>query len=190
MLRKLHSVKPNDYAREAKEFKTLKAKATRYFASLPTTVAKEYLYEELDTSKATYYSDLIDIIDEVKLLDLDRIAEMMNAEDFAVRKRAVHLLKLDKQHYTASDLDKLRVFLDYILSSYGKRGETFTKKKLMKEQEMWCCECGEEMSVEQVHCSDCGRDIYGFKKGEANPDDVIPALRDKIRALEDYLSMA
>jgi hypothetical protein len=56
-----------------------------------------------------------------------------------------------------------------------------------KEKPVWICECGETNEMNDLYCTNCRKDIYGFNENEKNPLKVIEILQNKINILSSLL---
>ncbi len=162
-----------------------------YLDSLSDEVKLSLLYTSIASEKNDrLVSELSNLIDDLGLLDLDRILSLLNSDNFGVRKRSLRLIFSDKQFYDLDDLEKLKAIKKIIESSFTERGVRTTKKLLLssKEKEIWNCECGKEGQEIGSYCNGCYKDIFGFLANESQPEKAITEIDLKISLLSECLS--
>ncbi len=77
----------------------------------------------------------------------------MKSSDFEVQKIGLKISSFDKQFYKKQDKEDLQKILHYI------------------KENIWICECDKTNDLN--YCSNCMKDIYGFKEGDPKPSTSI-----------------
>ena len=160
-----------------------------YIDSLPEEKRLELLYDSiLEEEDEKLVLKLCEIIEDLQLLDLNRVTTILHDEQFDKQKRGLKILTYDKPFYNKGDLEKIRSFVSLIKEKFTEKGTRSMKKQLLssKEKEVWICECGKTNDIGS-YCGNCNKDIYGFKSTEVNPLAVIYELEEKISLIEEYI---
>ncbi len=163
-------------------------RALSYIDSLPESKKTTLLYNSIATvENEQLLLKLSDIIDDLQLLDLNQVAQLINAEDFQKQKRATRIITFDKLFYNKEDIEQLKSISTTIKSKFQERGTRSMKKQLLssKEKEIWTCECGKTNDIGN-YCNGCKKDIYGFTANEVAPQKALTNIEEKISLISEY----
>ena len=164
-------------------------KALTYIDSLPESKRTELLYNSIaQVDNEPLLLKLCEILDELQLLDLDKIMELISLDDFQKQKIATRIITYDKPFYNKQDIEKLKSLIEIIKTKFPERGSGSMKKQLLssKEKEVWTCECSKTNDIGS-YCSGCKKDIYGFTANEVFPPKVLTNLEEKISLITEYV---
>lgn len=168
-------------------FNNLLNKTFELVSYLPEKIRAKTLYKAiLEEENDILRRKLSELLERLCILDFDEIENVLNNEDFNIKKSGVALLMYDKPFYSKADIEKFEFFIDYLKNNFKEKGERTTKKQLLssKEKEVWICECKTSNEIGKF-CSQCNKDIYGFKSSEISPKRVIEKLQDRVEALRE-----
>jgi uncharacterized protein YbjQ (UPF0145 family) len=157
-----------------------------YYSLIDSDKAIDCLYKKLQKELPIGVRNrIINIVTEAKLIDYVKIIQLIKHDAFFVKKIGVQLANSEKLNYEKTDIELLDELINLISSDFPPRGEKSTKKKALssKEKEIWICECEKENNEENIFCSSCHKDIYGFTQNESKPEDVIRTLTDAVEIL-------
>jgi uncharacterized protein YbjQ (UPF0145 family) len=160
-----------------------------FIDSLPEQKKLDLLYNTIKTNQSDQLaSKLSDIINELNLFDFNRALDLLQNENFSIKKRGIRISVYDKPFYNIQDIQDLQKIREYIQQTFTERGERSTKKILLssKEKEIWKCECGKINEME-AYCNGCGQDIYGFKHKELKPAEAEDYIKQKIELISEYV---
>jgi uncharacterized protein YbjQ (UPF0145 family)/CDGSH-type Zn-finger protein len=162
-----------------------------YLNNFPDEKKSDILYsavfKETDKKIAQYLSD---IINELQILDLKLVLNVLLNEEFENQKKAMRMLIYDKAFYNKEDLTDLKKIRETIISKFEEVGTRSTKKQLLssKEKDIWICQCGQSNEIpDEVYCSRCGKNIYGFKIDELSPHKAVKLIDDKIELISHFI---
>lgn len=175
---------------EAEAFKRFYSKTVEYLAALPEEKRYQLVYETLiNEQNEQVVPKITSLIRDLHLSDLNYVKEHLQCEDFEQRKRALKPLLCDKPFYNKEDIQTMKEILYLISKSFPERGQRTFKKQLLssKEKEIWNCECNKQNEIGE-HCTNCGKDIYGFKSSEVDPVYASKVIKEKIELIESCLS--
>lgn len=147
------------------------------------------LYDQIEVEKnaqvALYLSK---VIKELNLFDFERNIRLLMNPIFEKQKVGLRIATYDKLFYNKIDVENLDKTKAYIISNFKERGEKSTKKQLLssKEKEVWTCECSKTNDLGE-YCSDCKKDIFGFKKNEIRPEEIVKYIEEKMNLIKEYL---
>jgi len=170
-----------------------------YFLSIEGKAAKRELYKMLGAEEPNRWDVkrpvlewALDVLREGRMLDFQRVRELLNEEDFLPRKRALEVLaEVDKPYYTESDIEALRKLEDRVSSEFEKRGEVLEVEESgmlsSGTKEVWQIEEEVHNPIGREYCEKTGKNIYGFTEEETKPEEAAEAIRRKIEALEDLV---
>lgn len=166
-------------------------KFLQYLNSFSDEIKVNLIYPAL--SKAEKKKTLIrlgKLIKELQIFDFEKVVELINSDDFYLRKIGLWLSTFDKSFYNRNDIQKYKELKLLLENKFLDRGVVSTKKQLLssKEKEIWTCECSKVNEIDQIstpYCYSCGSDIKGFKKDEINLDTAIKEIGFKIQLIED-----
>lgn len=171
-------------------FKTLKTQTIEYFRVIESNIAIKTLYNKLDTELSAKVRDEIsEIIIDLNLVDYDRILTLLENENFLIKKNGLQICSNNKLNYDSLDIQKIEKIIYCIETTFNKRGEITSKKKMLssKEVEIWICECGKENNIIDNYCSKCHNDILGFSEKELKPESIQNHLKNIIDILNKIL---
>jgi uncharacterized protein YbjQ (UPF0145 family) len=147
------------------------------------------LYNQIEVEKniqvALYLSK---VIKELSLFDFEKNMGLLMNPIFDKQKVGLRITTYDKLFYNKNDVENLDKTKSYIISNFKERGEKTTKKQLLssKEKEVWTCECSKTNDLGE-YCSDCKKDIFGFKKNEIRPEEIVKYIDEKMDLIKEYL---
>lgn len=159
-----------------------------YVDSLPNDIKINFLYKKVEeVEKNKHFLKVVEIIKDLRLLNLLKVIELLKNETFDKRKRATLILSYDKQNYSIDDIEMFSNISELIKNTFLLKGTFSTKKQLLssKEKEVWICECGRTNDINAI-CSSCNHDIYGFRKDELTPLEVLNIITEKTSLLKEY----
>lgn len=161
-----------------------------YFDAQEDTIKTKILYSIIrDTANIKLVGFISNLIDELNLFNYDLCMELLNSDDFTVKKRGVLISSFNKSSYSVkdkADLETIKIFLE---NNFPERGTLSSKKQLLssKEKDVWICECNKVNDIGQ-YCVGCKQDINGFKENEVKPDKVIGIIQQKIELINQSLN--
>lgn len=164
-------------------------RALSYIDALPEGRKMNLLYKSIEKAdNEPLLIKLSEIIDNLQLLNLDKIRELLNNTDFQKQKRATKILTYDKPFYNKQDIENFKSIIETIATKFPEKGVRSMKKQLLssKEKEVWTCECGKTNDVGN-YCSGCKKDIYGFTSNEVSPPKVLANLEERISLIAEYV---
>lgn len=165
-------------------------RTTFFIDNLSEEKKQEILYSKARTVQGETLCNIIcSIIKDLDLLDLDKVAALLRDENFEARKAGLKISTFDKPVYNIADIGKFQNIINVINESFNERGTRIMKKQLLssKEKEMWNCECGKTNDMES-YCSNCNKDIYGFKSNDIGPKATISKIEEKIDLITGCIS--
>lgn len=161
----------------------------KYIDSLTNNMNIKLLYESLKTEmNEEIVVKLIEIINELNLFDFEYTMQLLQNDNFEIRKRGISSAGANKQSYSEEDIKNLEILAKFINESFRERGTRTTKKQLLsKEKEIWVCECGKTNEIGS-YCTSCRRDIYGFMMIEPNPFSVEKSIYERIEIIKESIN--
>ncbi len=110
-------------------------------------------------------------------------------DDFKIQKRGLRIATFDKPFYNKQDITDFKAIREYLQNAFKERGIRVNKKQLLssKEKEVWTCECGKTNNEIGHICSNCNKDIFGFKADDLKPDTVDSFIEEKLELINEYL---
>jgi uncharacterized protein YbjQ (UPF0145 family) len=163
-----------------------------YFGSLPPRRSSELLYNALGRSEREA-RQAAQIITELGLVDLQRVADILRNGPDGARKCAVQTLTGDQVAYTAPDLARFDEVISLLQSVFPSRPPVVESRKLLGGvKERWKCGvCGQaENTLEYTKCMSCQADWQGFRQSDLTPQVAAQVLTNKRDALASLLSEA
>lgn len=162
-----------------------------YFDSQEDSVKSKTLYSIIrDTNNVKLVGFISNLIDELNLFNYDLCMELLNSDDFTVKKRGVLVSSFNKSSYSLKDKIDLEKLISFLENNFPERGTHSSKKQLLssKEKDVWICECSKVNDIGQ-YCVGCKQDINGFKENEIKPDKVISLIQQKIELINKSLQI-
>jgi len=132
-----------------------------------------------------FITRLCRIIKQLNLLDLTKVYELLQIQDFNIRKRALRIINSDKQFYNKDDIKELQKIKSNIKETFIERGIWTKKKQILssKEKDVWTCECGNSNNEANNECDKCFKNIYGFTKKEFQPSEIESIIDERIQLI-------
>ena len=164
---------------------------TEYFSSIESADAITVLYSDIIAgTEAKILKKILEIIKLYDLVDYDYCIKMLSSDSLFIRKSALYILHCEKPFYIFEDIDKINTIIGLIDNSFPIRASLSTKKGFLSsnEKEIWVCECGKSNSIDDLYCSGCSNDKYGFKLNEVMPDKTLNVLNNKVLALKELFN--
>lgn len=161
-----------------------------YIDALEESKRVSLLYDKIETETnqqvALYLSK---IIKELNLFDYEKNMSLLNNSDFKKQKIGLRIATYDKSFYDKKDIENLNQTKAFVSSTFKERGEISMKKQLLssKEKEVWNCECGNNSNEIEEYCGSCKKDIFGFKKSELKPIEIVKYIDQKIELINEYI---
>ena len=165
------------------------SKTIEFLDSLPEEKRLELLYGSIiKEDNEQLASKLCGIAEDLQALDFNYVSQIFNSTDFSKQKRGLRILAADKPFYNKQDINQFNQLIDFIKNKFPERGIRSMKKQLLssKEKEIWTCECKGTGEIGKL-CSNCNKDIYGFKTNEMTPLKLISLMDEKISLITEYL---
>ncbi len=147
------------------------------------------LYDQIENENniqvALYLSK---VVKELNLFDFERNMSLFKNPNFNKQKIGLRIATYDKLFYDKKDVENLNAIKLYVSSNFKERGTITTKKQLLssKEKDVWTCECSKTNDLGE-NCSECKKDIFGFKKNEIKPNETVDFIENKIELIKEYL---
>ncbi len=160
-----------------------------YIDALPEDKKVDLLYNAIaKVEDGNVVTKISAIIQELNLLDWQKVTDLLNHKDFRIQKRALRIVTYDKPFFNREDINQLQAVSENIKVIFIERGKRVMKKQLLssKEKELWVCECGKTNDIESC-CSGCDNDIFGFRFNELKPWDIEKHIEQKIELIGEYL---
>ena len=173
----------------SENFEDFYGKLLIFVDALELEKKRQLLYDSIfKNENDKILSKLYQAVEELQVLDLERIIQILNSQEFQNQKRALRIFNADKPFYNKEDLKKLKSLITIIQTKFPERGKRSTKKQFFssKEKEIWICECGNSIDVGK-YCGNCKKDIYGFTSEELSPPNAISLVEEKISLISEYL---
>jgi uncharacterized protein YbjQ (UPF0145 family) len=161
-----------------------------YVDALTENKKVEFLYNAIATElNDNLVLKLSDIIKELNLLDLNKSFDLLRSNDFKIQKRGLRVVTFDKPFYNKEDITDFDAIREYLKNAFKERGTRVNKKQMLssKEKEVWTCECGKANNDIGIYCSNCAKDIFGFKSDELKPDTVDSLIDEKLQLIKEYI---
>lgn len=163
---------------------------TSYIDALEESKRINLLFDQIEEEKnmhVTLY--LSKVIKELNLFDFERNILLLKNPNFEKQKIGLRIATYDKLFYDKNDVENLVKTKSYIIANFKERGEKTTKKQLLssKEKEVWICKCSKTNDIEEKYCSDCKKDIFGFKKNELRPEEIVQYIDEKMDLIKEFL---
>jgi uncharacterized protein YbjQ (UPF0145 family) len=175
---------------EEETFKNFYLKTIDYLGALSEEIRCKLVYDALiNENDEVVVPKFTSLIRTLQLLNLPFVKAYLLSDNFDHRKRALKPLQSDKPFYNKDDVQHLKEILSLIERSFPERGQRSYKKQMLssKEKEIWTCECGKQNDI-GTHCSNCKKDIYGFKADEVDPEYAAKLVKEKIELIESCLN--
>lgn len=161
-----------------------------YLNSLEERKKINLIYNQIETNEnIRIIPYLLKIITLLNLFDADKILILLKNSDFEKQKIGLRLTTSDKSYYNKEDINNFKKIKSYVLDNFKERGNLSTKKQILssKEKKVWNCECGHNSNELNDYCGSCNKDIFGFKRTEIKPKEVIKHLDEKIELINEYI---
>lgn len=161
-----------------------------YLSIIEPDISKESLYNKLNSPLSEpIRKGIEDVILKTYLIDYNRLLKLLSNNDFEIQKSTLKICTYQKMNYEYSDIEDLQSIIEFINNNFQARAQITTKKKLLssKEHEVWICECNQNNFDQVPYCNKCRKDIYGFKRDEIKPNELIDLLLNKIEILTENL---
>jgi uncharacterized protein YbjQ (UPF0145 family)/CDGSH-type Zn-finger protein len=187
LIRKYKGLLANLQVEAAKDFfKKIMTYLERFPEEKKSDIIYLAIFKENDEKVAC---DLSWLIHELQLLDLKLVLNVLANDDFENQKKVVRMLAYDKPFYNKEDIADFEKIKDLIRTKLSERGIRSMKKQLLssKEKEVWLCDCGQSNEID-IHCTKCGKDIYGFKANDLSPEKAIAHIDQKIALIAYFIS--
>ncbi len=152
-----------------------------YIKELDYSVVGEFIYElllEKRSKKEMIF--LIEILTDIRYLNLDYILTHLFTDDFEQSKKILQLIEVVPEEFTKEDIDKYVQISEKIDSFFQERGERNPHKS------RWICECSTQNKEKAEYCKKCEKDIYGFFNYEISPLKAKKQIEETIEILCDY----
>ncbi len=172
-------------------FKKFSNHLSEYLSVLDPEVAMSCLYKRLiEEQELDLKNQIIKKINELQLIDFERVLQLIKAPDFSTQKCSLQVLKTDKMSYEKPDIQQIKNIISLVSTTFTERGKKTSKKKALssKEKEIWICECSKENDKERTYCSSCKRDIFGFSENETNAEQISKKLKSELEILEKVIA--
>jgi len=172
---------------EDNQFKNL---SKEFFLNLPEETTKEILYNSILKGEIDIFSFAETVINEGKLLDFEQVIKLLDSNDFELQKKALVLLQYDKIYYSHSDIEHLAEIYNKIKTVFNDRSKHIEEKSKLSSniKEKWICQCGSKNDQRDEYCSNCHKDMYGFKESEVNSLEILELLKNKLVILKSHFS--
>lgn len=162
-----------------------------YIDSLEYNVKVDLLYDKIE-SESNYEIALYlaRVIKELNLLDFEKNMKLLKTQEFKKQKIGFQISTFDKPFYNKSDIGHLNELKTFIALNFKERGEISNSKQIFssRNKEVWNCECGAKEWEIGDYCGSCNNDIFGFKKSEMNPNELVKYLNEKIELINSFLN--
>jgi uncharacterized protein YbjQ (UPF0145 family)/CDGSH-type Zn-finger protein len=176
----------------AENDKSFYLKMLRYLEAFPEEQRAALLYDAVQKEdNETLQNALVNIIKELRLLDLNYVKQLLENADFTKRKKGFQILLFDKPFFNKQDLAELEALKNYAQANFKERGTRTTKKQLLssKEKDVWMCDCGRTNDLNQYepYCDGCSKDIFGFSKSEMPFEKALRNIDYKINLIKQLV---
>ncbi len=162
-----------------------------YLQVLDYQTVIDYLYSRfLGENSVDVNLRLLSLLNNLHLVDFNKAISNLSSQEFRIQKSALQLLSVHKYAYTIEDIQSIKTAIDIINTIFNERGSRSMKKKVLslKEKEVWICECNKENDIDQIYCTSCNKDIYGFTNDELRPEKVKSKLEIELEILQESLT--
>jgi uncharacterized protein YbjQ (UPF0145 family) len=179
-----------------KKHETILERSREYFGSLPAEEAKQALYGAVRGGPGDLRDYVVGLARRRQLLDLQRVGDLLGADDLGVRKTALALLmKAEKAVYTTEDIERLETLKARIETGFEKIGEVVEVEESGmfssgETKKAWQLEEGRPIDMDEEYDPKTGMNIYGFRKEEPKPEEVARHLERKIDILRERFGSA
>ena len=181
----------NAASKELEGTSSIYDKAKAYLQNIPDDIAAVKLYKAyLDKGNSNISSLLFDVIKSRGIRDYKLLSSLLCEKEIPSKEKVLKLANINNFNYKSEDIESIQILHDLIKEKYPIKVEFSTRKKMLsnKEEDIWICSCKTKNQIENKYCTYCELDIYGFKKGYPNIEDLLKRLLDTIEILKSTLS--
>ena len=160
---------------------------TDYIENLDDGVKINLVYSCVKSEKSEQIIKfLTNIIKDLNLYDFNKNMELLDDDDFNIKKIGVQISTYDKPFFNKQDVSDYKKAIETLNIQFKERGVRSSIESNSRIREIWICECENKNDLGD-YCYNCGKDIYGFTKTEINPEDAINLVKKKIELISEYL---
>ena len=171
----------------SENYKKFKRMTKGYLLNLPRSNTKEILYETILNNNYNDFSFIKDIMNVGKFLEFEEVIKLLKSGDEKVQKRSLELLKFDKLIYDRKDILNLEQIAKLIKDYFPVTAKYICTESKSKtgSRDKWICECGKNNKETNEYCAKCGKDVYGFERGNIKPVEISEIISNKILILKE-----
>jgi uncharacterized protein YbjQ (UPF0145 family) len=153
------------------------------------TIVYDYLMNENVGSFAIILNRLIG---DLLVFDAKKLQVYLQDKNVENRIKALQIVVKDKSFFSKEDIPEFEALINLIHNNFSKTATQTAVKKLLSSKlvDVWICECGHKNDLTSDYCEDfnCGKDQYGFTKGQISPAFAIRKLNENIELIKKYVA--
>lgn len=154
-----------------------------YFSMMPKKMAVDTLYLNLNKGQ-NLNSLILNLIKDLRSFDYEHIIDLLRSDELEKQKLALKAVLFDKTLYTVSDIENHQNLIKIAEESIKPVSEVYEVKKMMGTKNVWKCICNHEVLSNDDECTECGRDIFGFRNNEVKVQRAVTRLRNRVVGLK------
>jgi uncharacterized protein YbjQ (UPF0145 family) len=164
-----------------------------YLTSFKEAERTSIVYEYLMNENVEHFDQIIyRIIGDLLIFDAKKLQNYMLDKKPENRMKALQIVVKDKSFFSREDIPEFENLINLIHTNFSKTATFSTVKKLLSSKlvDVWICECGHKNELTSDYCEDfnCGKDQYGFTKGQVSPIFAIKKLTENIELIKRYVA--
>lgn len=162
-----------------------------YYSNLPIHIKTGLMYRRLLESLSLGNKNIVrlyyNFIKTERNIDLDKIIEIVNNENFYNSIQFYRLALESKENYSKDDINKYTLLKDYftrILNCFDV--EIVTEKGFFGKNEKWICpDCSSKNDLEVKICTACNFRLNVLPNSRLSPQDYLTELEIRIEVLKN-----
>lgn len=166
---------------------TTLARATAFFASLPTEEAQTFLYGRLgnDSNKGRAAAALLA---RAELADLGLHLDSLKSDDPIRASNAIRSVTAHPPLYQPEDVEQLRRLATQLRDGFPVTATLNEKSGIFSNETWTCAHCETENGLTLQHCASCNRDRRGLFVGNVKFANLAATLDERADALAARLA--
>jgi uncharacterized protein YbjQ (UPF0145 family) len=164
---------------------------TSYLSVLEENERTTLIYDYLLSPNVDQFSAILyRIINDLMIFDSVKLEKYLQDKDVEIKNKALQIIVTDKPFFTKDDIKAFESLIHVLDHNFHKTSKNSTMKKLLssKEIDIWICQCDHKNEISLDYCGSCGKDPYGFIRGQVNPDLATKKLRENISLIQNYVA--
>jgi hypothetical protein len=151
------------------------------------------VYEYLMNERCGGFDQILyRLIGDLLIFDAKKLQIYLQEKNAENRIKALQIVVKDKSFFSKEDIPEFENLINLIHANFSKTATPSSVKKLLSSKlvDVWICECGHKNDLASDYCEDfnCGKDQYGFTKGQISPIFAIKKLTENIELIKKYVA--